>query len=68
MRMIPLTKRSDIHLTGAITGEGKITVSLDEGSTWTLTGDSVVSELNGNMSNIDLNGYTLTVNGEVITA
>lgn len=55
------------QFTGAITGNGKVTVSLDDESTWTLTDDSAVSELNGNLSNIVLNGYSLTVTGEVIT-
>lgn len=54
------------QFTGAITGDGKVTVTLDDDSTWTLTGDSTVSELNGNLSNIVLNGFSLTVNGEVI--
>lgn len=54
------------RFTGSITGSGKVTVSLDDESIWTLTGDSAVSELNGNLSNVVLNGYSLTVNGEVI--
>lgn len=59
-------KMTSSQFTGSITSNGKVTVSLDDESVWTLTGDSVVSELNGNMSNIVLNGYSLTVNGEVI--
>ena len=49
--------------TGTITGEGKITVALDASSTWTLTGDSYVTALDGDLGGIQLNGYTLYVNG-----
>ncbi len=51
--------------TGAITGEGEITVTLDSNSTWTLTGDSYVSTLDGELSGINLNGFRLYVNGEL---
>ncbi len=51
--------------TGAITGEGEIAVTLDNSSTWTLTGDSYVSALNGELSGINLNGFCLYVNGEL---
>ena len=54
------------QFTGSITGKGKVIVSLDDESIWILTGDSTISELNGSMSNIILNGYSLTVNGEAI--
>lgn len=53
--------------TGAINtyGEaGYVSVTLDDASTWTLTGDSFISEFNGDLSNVDLNGYTLYINGE----
>ncbi|WP_405305964.1 hypothetical protein [Methanobrevibacter sp.] len=48
---------------GAINSTGNTTVSVGEGSTWTLTGDSTVSslELNGN---IEYGEYTLTVDGK----
>lgn len=49
--------------TGAITGEGKIAVTMDAGSTWTLTGDSYVTSLDGDLSGLNLNGFTLYVNG-----
>ncbi len=50
--------------TGAVDGRGTVSVTLDETSSWKLTGDSSVSEISGNTENIDLNGYTLYVNGE----
>ncbi len=55
------------NYTGAInaTGtSGSVSVNLESGSTWTLTGDSYVSSLSGDTSGIDLNGYTLYVGGE----
>ncbi len=52
--------------TGAINGEGKVKVTLDENSTWTLTADSSITELEGETTQINLNGYTLYVNGKAI--
>ena len=49
--------------TGAITGDGAVSVTLDSNSAWTLTGDSYVTSLFGDTVGIDLNGYTLYVNG-----
>ena len=49
--------------TGAITGEGKVAVTLDASSAWTLTGDSYVTSFDGDLSQIVLNGYTLYING-----
>ena len=42
---------------------GTVSVTLDDASTWTLTGDSYVTEFNGNAANVIGNGYTLYVNG-----
>lgn len=53
--------------TGSVQGDGDVTVTLDEDSTWVLTGDSSISELNGEMDQIDLNGFTLYVNGEEVS-
>ena len=52
-------------IVGAITCDSAstVTVNLDANSSWELTGDSWVTALNGSMSNVDLNGYTLYVNG-----
>ena len=46
---------------------GTVSVTLDSSSTWTLTGDSYVSEFNGSASNVISNGYTLYVNGIALT-
>ena len=52
-------------ITGAITQDSvsSVTVNMTNGSTWTLTGDSYVTALTGDADGIDLNGYTLYVNG-----
>jgi hypothetical protein len=47
---------------------GAVSVTLDAGSTWTLTGDSYITELNGDTAGINTNGYTLYVNGTALAA
>lgn len=42
---------------------GTVAVSLDDNSTWILTGDSYVTSFEGSMDNVNLNGYTLYVDG-----
>ena len=42
-------------------------MTLDDSSTWTLTGDSYVTVFNGNAANVISNGYTLYVNGTALT-
>ena len=49
------------------TEAGTVSVTLDSSSTWTLTGDSYVTEFNGDASQIISNGYTLYVNGVALT-
>ena len=46
---------------------GTVSVTLDSTSTWTLTGDSYVTEFNGDASNVIANGYTLYVGGAALT-
>ena len=46
---------------------GTVSVTLDSTSTWTLTGDSYVTEFNGHAANVISNGYTLYVNGVALT-
>ncbi len=45
-----------------VTG-GAVTVTLDDTSTWKLTGDSYITSLEGSLDSIDMNGYTLYING-----
>ncbi|MDO5133322.1 MAG: hypothetical protein Q4D81_10105 [Eubacteriales bacterium] len=49
------------------TETGTVSVTLDDSSTWTLTGDSYVTEFNGDAANVISNGYTLYVNGTALT-
>ena len=46
---------------------GAVSVTLDSTSTWTLTGDSYITEFNGSAENVISNGYTLYVNGAALT-
>ena len=53
--------------TGAVnpTGEaGDVYVEIEDGSTWTLTGDSYITSLTCGAGSINLNGHKLYVNGE----
>lgn len=43
--------------------EGAVSVSLTDGAKWTLTGDSYVESLNCEADSIELNGFTLYVDG-----
>ena len=46
---------------------GTVNVTLDESSTWTLTGDTYISSFTGDASGVITNGYTLYVNGVALT-
>ena len=56
---------------GAINTEGaagSVYVEIESGSTWKLTGDSYITALTCGEDAIDLNGYTLYVNGQAYEA
>ena len=65
----------EIHLNnssyvGAIneTGEaGKVTLTLEDTSTWSLAADSYISAFSGNPQNVISNGFTLYINGTALT-
>ena len=71
---LDLSLENGSSYTGTINGENTaktIDVTLDSSSTLTLTGDSYITSLNNEVtdnSNINLNGYTLYVNGTEITS
>ena len=46
---------------------GSVSVTLDDSSTWTLTGDSYITSFSGSASNVISNGYTLYVNGTALS-
>ena len=56
----------DTTYTGVIEGEGRVCVTMDEGSTWMLTGDSYISEFNGDMGCVITNGFVLYVDGVAV--
>lgn len=60
-------KNQDI--TGAILMDStsSVTVNMDSGSTWTLTGDSSITAFNGDLDNVNLNGYTLYIGGAAVS-
>lgn len=55
--------KGTINTTGAA---GTVSVTIDAGSTWTLTGNSYVTSFNGDLTNVNTNGYHLYVNGEQV--
>lgn len=64
-----LTMKNGTSYEGAINPDGDggtVDVTLDDNSTWTLTGDSYITSLDGDTSNITANGYHLYVNGEQV--
>lgn len=64
-----LTMKNGTSYEGAINPDGDggtVDVTLDDDSTWTLTGDSYITSFDGDTSNIAANGYHLYVNGEQV--
>ena len=64
---LKFSMKSGTELKGSINSEkteGKVDVSMDSTSTWTLTGDSYISSFDGDTSQVNANGYHLYVNGE----
>ena len=60
---------SIVNASGTVVSEeiGTVIVTLDAASTWTLTGDSYVTEFIGDAANVISNGWTLYVNGTALT-
>lgn len=57
---------TESDFTGSINAEqegGTVCVTMDEGSSWTLTSDSYVTSFSGDLKSIDANGYHLFVDG-----
>lgn len=66
---LALTMKNGTSYEGAINPDGAggtVDVTLDDNSTWTLTGDSYITSFDGDTSNITANGYHLYVNGEQV--
>lgn len=65
---LDLTMSEKTTFKGAINKDknnGNVSVKIDSSSSWTLTADSHVSELDAEKESIDTNGYKLYVNGKV---
>ncbi len=64
---LTLTLTDASAYTGAINADGTtaalLSVTVADSSTWTLTADSYITEFNGSLDNVDLNGFTLYING-----
>lgn len=59
--------KDNSSFSGAINSDGTsgdVYVEIEDGSTWTLTGDSYITSLTCNAGSISLNGHKLYVNGE----
>ena len=66
---LDMTLSDGSAFTGTInsTGDaGEVKVTLDSSSTWTLTGDSYITSFDGDLSQINANGYQLYVNGSAV--
>lgn len=64
---LDLILKDNSSFTGAINPdgeEGSVAVTLDETSVWILTGDSYITSLEGDLSQIITNGYHLYIAGE----
>ena len=59
--------KNNSSFSGAINSDGAggdVYVEIEDGSTWTLTGDSYITSLTCSAGSINLNGHKLYVNGE----
>ena len=71
---LDLSLKNGSSYSGTINSENSaktLSITLDSSSTLTLTGDSYITSLNNDISdnsNINLNGYTLYVNGNAVTS
>ena len=66
---LDMTLSDGSAFTGSInsTGDaGDVSITLDSSSTWTLTGDSYITSFDGDLSQINANGYQLYVNGSAV--
>jgi hypothetical protein len=66
---LSLTLKDGSTFTGAINPDGAagtVSLTIEDGSTWELTGDAYLTELNGNTASIVSNGYHVYVDGTQI--
>ncbi len=63
---LSMTMADDSSFTGSINEDnegGSVSLTIESGSTWTLTSDSYITEFDGAMADVITNGYTLFVSG-----
>ncbi len=64
---LTLTIADSSNFAGSINADGttaaNLAVTIDDSSMWTLTSDNYITEFNGSLANVDLNGYTLYIAG-----
>jgi hypothetical protein len=65
---LDLTLDEGTSYNGAILSEGETDVTMNSGSTWTLSADTYITSLSGDTSGLNLNGYSLYINGILYTA
>ena len=65
---LKLSLKDASSYTGAVNSEnqGTVAVIIEEDSSWTLTGDSYISSLDGDISSVNLNGHHLYINGKEV--
>lgn len=65
---LTLTLSEDSSFEGSINEQeegGTVSVSIDDSSSWTLTGDSYITSFEGSLDNITFNGFQLYVDGKL---
>ncbi|WP_167956119.1 hypothetical protein [Anaerosporobacter faecicola] len=65
---LKLTMKNATSFQGCINPDGTagtVDVTMDADSHWTLTADTYISSFDGDLTNVDTNGYHLYVNGEL---
>lgn len=66
---LDMTLQQGTQFTGSINTEnmsGTTRMTLDDSSRWVLTGDSYITELKGDLNQIETNGFKLFVNGQQV--
>ncbi len=66
---LDITLSDNSEFNGAVNPDGnsgKVGISLKDGSKWTLTADSFITSFDGELSDINTNGFKLYINGEEV--
>ncbi len=66
---LDMTLSDNSEFNGAVNLDGNggtVSVSLKDGSVWTLTSDSFITSFEGELSDVNTNGFKLYINGEAV--